>query len=385
MERHGVLFSPAIIAMRDARRHPEARSEPRILETLKEDVRRGDFIRTLRRESEELKEFMFTEERRSRLGEMRPIKRWLISSYWLLKLLVLKLTPFRRILLLLGLIFLISIQVDKSGDGNTKVHIDTTIVGAACILFVLLLELKDKLVAKEELQAGRSVQEALMPERSPEIPGWQVWLFTRPANDVGGDLVDLLRLGDRGFGVSLGDVAGKGLSAALFTAKLQATLNAIAPDYNSLAALGTKLSTIYRRDGLRKAFASLIYAEFKSDSGLVRFLNAGHIPPLVIRAGAVENLEKGGPALGIVSEAAYAESKVELGRGEIVLLYSDGVVEAQNPEGNFFGEGRLLSLAPTLAGLDAAKAGQALLSEVDRFIGTARAADDLSIAILKRL
>src|SRR5512138_3275825 len=92
---------------------------------------------------------------------------------------------------------------------------------------VLMLELKDKLLARSELEAGRTVQLALMPDRPPVVPGWDIWLYSRSANDVGGDLVDYLQIDPQRLGVMLGDVAGKGLPAALLMAKLQATLRAL--------------------------------------------------------------------------------------------------------------------------------------------------------------
>jgi len=121
------------------------------------------------------------------------------------------------------------------------------------------LELKDKLHAKTELEEGRSVQNALMPEENPKVDGWDIWLYTRPANDVGGDLLDFTKISENNYGISLGDVAGKGLSAALLMAKLQSTIRAIVPDYISLSEFGNKLNHIFCRDSLPKLFSSLIY------------------------------------------------------------------------------------------------------------------------------
>ena len=112
--------------------------------------------------------------------------------------------------------------------GSTQISIHFPTLGIAILLFILMLELKDKLLAREELEAGRAVQRALMPDSGPTIPGWDVSLFTRSANDVGGDLVDYVPLDDQRNGLVLGDVAGKGLPAALLMAKLQSTLRALA-------------------------------------------------------------------------------------------------------------------------------------------------------------
>ena len=134
-----------------------------------------------------------------------------------------------------------------------------------------------------------------------------IWIHTHPANDVGGDLVDYLPVGEGRLGLSLGDVAGKGLGAALFMAKLQATLRALAPGRESIPALGAKLSGIFDRDGLPNRFTSLVYLEIASDSGEIRFLNAGHMPPLHLTAAGITELPRGGAALGILKQATFTE------------------------------------------------------------------------------
>jgi sigma-B regulation protein RsbU (phosphoserine phosphatase) len=353
-------------------------NEPKIRHVLRDDLSRGDLWSTLRRDFKELKEFMLTDERRKRLSEMSRVKQWLSIAWWLLKELILKLTPVRRLLLLLGIV-LVLINANNQGESQ-QYHI----VGGLILLFVLMLELKDKLVAREELEAGHAVQKALMPERTPAVPGWNLWLFTRSANEVGGDLVDFMQLSENRFGVAVGDVAGKGLRAALLTAKLQATLRALAPDFSSFADLARKLNQIFCRDSLPNIFASLFYLELHGDSGDVRALNAGHFPPLVLRGTQIEKMEKGGMALGLSTTATYAEQATTLQKNELLLIYSDGLTEARNEQGDFFGERRLLDLFSQLSHLSSEELGTRLVAEVDRFRGEARASDDLSIAILKR-
>ncbi len=359
-------------------------SEPRIFGTIKEDLQRGDFGQTIRRDFQELREYMLGEERRQRLNEMSRLRRWFVLAWWLLKSLFFKLTPTRRLLLILGLVFVVTSRtVVYSGEG-LNLSIDIHSMGIVLMLFVLMLELKDKLVAHDELKAGRVVQQALMPERMPHVPGWELWLFTRSANEVGGDLVDFMKVTDDRHGIAVGDVAGKGLSAALLSAKLQATLRALAADVVLLGDFAVKLNQIFCRDSLRQIFASLVYIELVPNTGLVRFVNAGHIPPVIVRGGQIVKLEKGGVALGIMPEATFEDQAVELGRGDALLVYSDGVTEAQNERGEFFGEQRLLDLLPTLVHLTNEHMGERLVAEVDRFVGGARSHDDLSIALVRR-
>jgi serine phosphatase RsbU (regulator of sigma subunit) len=352
-------------------RQPE---ETRFWKTIRDDLHSGNFIETFRRDVKELKEYYLDDARRDELQKKGRFKRFFLTGWWILKIFFLRLTSLRRILLLIGLVLLVQ-------NGNNNNH---SLLGGLIILFILMLELKDKLLAHHELAEGHAVQEALMPERSPAVPGWQLWLFTRPANEVGGDLVDFLKISEQRFGVALGDVVGKGLGAALFMAKLQATLRAIIPDDNSLAHLGEKINRIFHRDTLRSSFASLAYLEITANSGSVRLLNAGHMPPVILRNGQVEELPTGGPALGLLPEADYSEQTLELSRGELLLIYSDGLTEARNEAGDFFGEARLLNIFSQSAGRSAGETGEALLAQVDYFIGSAKPHDDLSLIVLKR-
>ncbi len=360
-------------------------TEPKLSETLFEGFQRGDLHRTIRRDFRELKQFMLTEERQKRLESMGWFKRWLYFYWWLFKSLLLKLTPARRILLAVALLFLLLQDNFNIGGGDVRISFHFTPVSIFLLLFVLMLELKDKLLAKEELEAGRAVQNALMPPRSPDVPGWRLWLFTRSANEVGGDLVDFIKISDTRFGISVGDVAGKGLRAALMAAKLQATLRALATDGSSLKSFFAKLNRIFCRDCLPNMFASLVYVELQANSGTIRLVNAGHLPPIIIRGTRAEEMKKGGTALGLLSTAAFTESTLSLRRNDILLVYSDGFIEARNEAGEFFGEQRLLDLLPRVAVSSTDELGERIVAELDRFVGEARAADDLSMVIMKKV
>ena len=361
-----------------------AKPNPEIFGTLKDDLRRGDFGQTVRRDFRELKEYMLEEERQKRLREMGRVKRWILLSWWLLKSMFFKLAPARRLLFVLGMLMIVLSRTVIYSDKNIDLNIDLNGIGIVVILFVLMLELKDKLVAHDELKAGRAVQQALMPEKAPHVPGWDLWLTTRSAKEVGGDLVDFIRLTDQRCAVAIGDVAGKGLSAALLMAKLQATLRALAADSTSLSSLGASLNRIFCRDSLKNMFASLAYIELAPNSGSVRLVNAGHIPPVLIRRGVIEKLEKGGVALGIMPDATFEEQRMELQPGDTLLVYSDGLIEARNVSGEFYGEQRLHNTLSRLTGQTAEQLGERLIAEVDRFAGEEKAFDDLSIIVARR-
>lgn len=352
--------------------------------TVWSDIQRGDFNRTLSRDLQDLYQFYLDDHDRARLASMGRFRRWLSLCVWLLKSLIMRLTPARRIMLVAALLlFFVGDFRFTSGEVNVSFHF--SILSFLIILVILMLELRDKVLAKDELQVGRAVQLALMPERSPAIPGWETWLYTRPANDVGGDLVDVMKVGDGRHAVALGDVAGKGLGAALLMAKLQSTLRAVADDYPALAALGLAVNRILCRDGLPGRFSTLLYLEVSENSGSVRVLNAGHMPPVVVLPDRLQTLESVAPPVGALAEATYREQAIEVPPGALLVAYSDGLTEAMNGRQEFFTEERLMAMLPGLYGLSPEDAGQRLLRAVEGFIGEERASDDLSLVLLKRV
>jgi phosphoserine phosphatase RsbU/P len=357
-------------------------AEPAFGKTLRDDFHRKDFKDTVWREFRELKEFMLTEEQHRRLEQKGRVAGFVHLVWWLLKHLFFKLSSNRRVLLIIGLLFLVIQFSVNSNDLNLNVNFQ--LLGGLVVLFILMLELKDKLLAHEELEAGRAVQNALMPERCPKVEGWDLWLFTRPANEVGGDFVDFMKVQEARYGIALADVAGKGLRAALLTAKLQATLRALASDFSSLSDLGAKVNDIFCRDSLPNLFASLVYFEIEPYSGHVRMLNAGHLPPLIVCENDITQTGRGGPALGILPGAAFVERRVSLDRGQVLFAYSDGVTEARDEGGDFFGDRRLQALLGQIHNNSAERIGIAIMEEIDRFAGAAQRTDDLTIAVLKR-
>jgi serine phosphatase RsbU (regulator of sigma subunit) len=361
-----------------------------LVATLASDVRRSiaDWQqvgprRVASRTLSDLEEFYLTEEHRKRLARAGVIKRWVLRVWWLFKGLVFKLSPGRRLLLAIGLLNFSGIRIQGEQAG---VQYDLAFpgLGLALVLLVLALELRDKLVAHDELEAGRTVQRALMPSAAPALAGWDLWFYTQSANEVSGDLVDALALDGGRTALVLADVAGKGLSAALLSAKLQATVRAIVGDAPSLGDLGTRVNHIMYRDGVRGRFATLVCLLVSSGSRTVRLLNAGHMAPLVLRDFTLEELPHGSVALGMVPVTPYSEQVVELSPGDTLLVYSDGVTEAMNAAREFFGDERLRDVLSRQRGRPAAEAGAAIVDAVTRFVGDAPVHDDVSLVVLRR-
>ncbi len=355
---------------------PDEAPEPGLGSTLWNDLKEADFQESLQQDLQDVYDFYLDQGSRNRLSEMSRGARALHMTIWLVKRSILRLSPARR-----GLILVSSLLFLWGFTGSNTAHL----LGYAALALVLLLELKDKLLAQNELKSGRTVQLALMPTDSPRFAGWETWLYTRPSRVVGGDLVDYLQISESKLGIAIGDVAGKGLGAALFMTKLQSMLRAIAPRMKSLTEFAETLNELLRRDGMPSHFISLAYLELEANAGRVRLVNAGHMPPIVIRHGSAKALGKGGAALGLLDDATYSVQIADLLPGDLLLLYSDGLTEARNEKGDFFGDERLARLAGTMAGLSAAGAGKRVLAAYNAFIQRARPADDLSLVILRRL
>ena len=317
------------------------------------------------------------DQRKAKLAEMGRFRRAFSLLGGILKSLLMKLSPTRRILLLVALVFGV-LGKPHFTTASIDLQADLRPWGFAILLVVLMLELKDKLLARDEIATARSVQLALLPRELPTIPGWSVWSYSRPANDVGGDLVDYIEVDGFRHAVLLADVAGKGLGAALLTAKLQATLRALLPDAASLDDLGSRVNGILHRDGLDNRYATLFFAELEHHSGQLRYLNAGHNPPFVLRQDRIEKLPASSYPLGMLGSATYEEGAVELEAGDVLLAYSDGLTEANSENGEEFGVERLEALLPELKHLSAEEIGTRVLEEVDRFQGDNRPDDDLS-------
>jgi sigma-B regulation protein RsbU (phosphoserine phosphatase) len=354
------------------------------------NIRRGffskipprDFWQTLFRDFRDIREFYLEEEQKNRLESMKPIGRGFHLASWLFKSLLLKLTRIRRLLLFIAL-FILFFQNSQIHFGSTKVTFNLGDLGGLILVFILMLELKDKLLARNELAEGRAIQMRLLPDPNPKIAGWDVWLYSKPANDVGGDLIDCIRFNDEHHILVLGDVSGKGLPAALLMVKLQATLRALFTESTLLADLGFQINRIFHRDGITRSFATLVVLDIRGGPGKIQMLNAGHTPPVFIRGGIPRATAKGDPALGLMADTPYKVIDAVMQKGDILLVYSDGINESCDPQGECFGNDRLFSLLRDLPDIHPTDLGVRILEAVQHFRGEARPEDDQTLLILK--
>ncbi len=304
--------------------------------------------------------------------------------------LLLKLSPARRVLLLLALVMLAVSNV-KVRSGNTETTLQLEFFSAVLILFLLSLELADKVVMKRDLEIAREIQTWLVPSRPPEVPGGDIAFATRPQNSVAGDYYDAfyptLSAAEGGkLMLVIADVAGKSVPAALLMATLQASLRTVAGEDAPLADLVARLNryaSAHSLDGLR--FTTAILSQYDPGTRHLEYVNAGHNVPVLRRADAtLEKLEAGGGVpLGIDSASAYETAAVDLRAGDVLILYTDGVVEAFNKAGEEFGNDRWFAAIRALPPGSAQESLQYLMKQVDEFVGATRQSDDITCLVFR--
>jgi len=199
---------------------------------------------------------------------------------------------------------------------------------------------------EREQEIGRIIQQALMPAPSVRLPGIAVAGRYEPSREVGGDFYAVLPLAGGRVGLAIADVAGKGIPAATLAARARYLLEALALDGRDPADVLTRLNGALAETGGAGLFVSLFYAVFEPDRGVLRFASAGHVPPVLLRAGAAEPvmIESAGLLLGILPDARYESHETRIGLGDLLVLFTDGLTEARRPDGELFGEARLAAV-----------------------------------------
>jgi phosphoserine phosphatase RsbU/P len=200
---------------------------------------------------------------------------------------------------------------------------------------------------QRELDEARRIQRKLLPATMPPLDGWEVATSWQPAAGVGGDCFDAISFGPSRLAVSIADVVGKGIPAALLMSNLQAAVRAFATDASQPADLCHQVNRILCGHIAEGRFISFFYCVVDNDEGTLTFANAGHYPPILVRAdGSVERLATGGPVLGVFPDGTYQQGQVTIRSGDRLVLYTDGITDACKSDSaeEDFGEDRLLEL-----------------------------------------
>jgi serine phosphatase RsbU (regulator of sigma subunit)/pSer/pThr/pTyr-binding forkhead associated (FHA) protein len=249
----------------------------------------------------------------------------------------------------------------------------------------LIEEQIDRERLEQELQLASEIQQRFQPTQAPNVPGYELQGISFPCYEIGGDYYDFIERADGRMIVTLGDVSGKGTAAALLMSSLHAAVHAQASSHSSLADTISAVNKYLAENIPSNRFITLFYAELDPASGGVSFINAGHNPPLIVHAaGTTENLSAGGLPLGIRHDADYSEGRTQLHPSDVLVIYSDGVSEAVNPQGEEFGTERLYQVVSHNLNASAAGIRDRIEAALTKWAQGTPAADDITLVIVKR-
>jgi len=235
---------------------------------------------------------------------------------------------------------------------------------------------------QRELAEALKIQQRLLPQQVPQIDGWELAVSWQPASGVGGDCFDTIRFGDTRLGMSIADVVGKGIPAALLMSNLQAAVRAFASEVVEPRELCHQVNRILCGNIAEGRFISFFYAMLDAAAGMLTYTNAGHYLPMLVRANGVhERLGIGGPVLGVIADADYDQAQVWLSAGDRLVLFTDGLTEARSKNDEEFGEQRLLDKVIEHRACSAPALQARLADAVAVFTG-GRLQDDATLMVL---
>jgi sigma-B regulation protein RsbU (phosphoserine phosphatase) len=304
-----------------------------------------------------------------------------------------KLSPARRVLLLIALVLIFIPDSDatwRTAGENASFSFHTHFVAGLLMFALLILEVGDRVVMKRDLQIAKEIQTWLLPASPPSIPGLEIAFATRPANTVAGDYYDVFPRGGSASGAqtfvfAMADVAGKSIPAALLMATIQASLKTLAAGPASLPDLVSRMNQYACSNSQNgRRFTTAFLAEYEPVTRTLTYVNAGHNAPVLRRqSGAMEKLDKGGIPLGILETATYDAGVVVLQTGDWLVIFTDGVVEAENNLTEEYGEPRLMFVVQSGAALSPNQLLQNIMTDLDRFVAGAPQHDDVTCMLVK--
>ncbi len=242
--------------------------------------------------------------------------------------------------------------------------------------------------ASQELEMAWRIQAGILPDGAPLLRGWDLAARLEPARETSGDFYDFIPLPNNKWAFVIADVTDKGLGAAVFMALCSTLIRTYAARYHTLPAIA--MSSVNERilsDTRGSLFVTAFYGILEPDLGRLRYVNAGHNPPFMlstVRGKRVDRLTRTGMPLGISQEATWQQKVVKFAPGDLLVLFTDGVTEAQNRQGDFFGDQRLLDVIRRNIDRPAGDIQQAVLDEVQRFTGNTPREDDIALLTLSR-
>lgn len=249
----------------------------------------------------------------------------------------------------------------------------------------LLEEEKTLIGLKEELKLASQIQRKLLPDHPPQLTGFQVFAINIPAKSVGGDYYDFLSLSNNRLAFCVGDITGKGMPAAMLMANLQATFRSQILVDEECAICMKRINTLLYRNTESTKFATMFYGILTPETGILNYANAGHDTPILFRAdGQPLSLETTGLILGIFDDSDYTNASVQLSAGDLLLLYSDGITEAMDPDLEMYGVDRLRELVQVNRERPVSEIGELILQDIITHAKNAVQSDDITLLLLKK-
>ena len=249
------------------------------------------------------------------------------------------------------------------------------------------LSSRDKLVAlQNELEIARQMQQSILPTQFPRGADYAVYASMEPARDVGGDFYDVVRLDDGRLGLAIADVSDKGVPAALMMMSCRTLLKGAAIGSRGPGEALVEVNELLHNDNEAAMFVTVFYVVYDPATGQLTYANGGHNPPLVVHADGSSDILPltDGIALGLVPGIEYRQNTVALAPGDTAVLYTDGVTEAMNGEGEFFGTERLQATFASAPPTDAREANETVFRAVHSFVGDIPQSDDITCLALYR-
>ena len=325
-------------------------------------------------------------------SRFRRFRKTCNALFWAM---LLKLSPARRVFLLialaLGILSLTSNTSDMNGIQVRSPQV-SPLIPIGMLVFLLALELADRVIMKRDLEIAREIQRWLVPETPPSVPGLDLAFSSKPANTVGGDYYDAFLLDAKHppgesnpVMLVVADVAGKSVPAALLMATFHASLRSVAPVTTSLTETVTRMNRYCCAHSLEgRRFTTAFFAEYKPATRVLTYVRAGHNEPYLLRAsGQFERLNAGGLPLGINPNEPYLSTEITLATGDLLLIYSDGLIEAVNEREEEFGEQPVIDMLKASHRETAEQTLQRMLSSVRAFTGRRRQYDDMTALIVR--
>ena len=236
---------------------------------------------------------------------------------------------------------------------------------------------------EQELDAAARIQTNLMPQKSPELPGYQIAARNIPSRIVGGDFYDFIPFDESHLGIVIADVSGKGIPGAILMASVRASLRAYLEEPHSVEEVITRLNNVLYRDTRLDQFVSLFYGMLDAEDKVFTYVNAGHNPPVLFRDHEKILMQEGGPVLGVIQNSPYQKAEVQLLAGDVLLFYTDGITEAERDD-EYFGVERLMELVEADISRSPEEMVENTLKVVSEFGSDSPHTDDRTIIVLKK-